>query len=101
MHFDAAALRAEERLVTKCVEIEIGPEFAVHARQEIEIELCRDARRIIVSRVENVRIFHEIDADDQSRAGSQYSGGILQKCPRLMRLEIADCQAWKEPGPGQ
>ena len=68
MHFDAPALFVVKCLMTKCVEIEIRAEFAVEARQEIQVELRRHAGRIIVGGVENVGVLGKIDANDQNRS---------------------------------
>src|SRR5690349_24808584 len=43
MHLDAMIRRVVERAMAECGEVEVTPELAVHAAQDIEVELRRDA----------------------------------------------------------
>ena len=83
------------------VEIEIGAELAIDARQQIEIEFRGDTLGIVVGAVENLRVLDQIDADHEQRARAQHVAGMAQKFARFVRLEIADGRAGKEADPRQ
>src|SRR5262245_66671699 len=87
-------------MMVKAREIEIAIELAIDAREQVEIELRRQAGRIIVSGVEDLRVLHQVDPDDQGGAASQHAPGVAQESAGLMRLEIADGRPGKESGMG-
>ena len=55
--FPGQRLRLPARVVGKTVEVEVGAEYPVEVSQYIQIELCRDASRIVISGVQNRLIF--------------------------------------------
>ena len=93
MHLDAVALAVVEGVVLEACEIEIAAEFAVDAREQVEIELRGDAGGIVVGGVEHFGVLHQVDADDQRRAAPEHARGMAQERRRLVRLEIADGRA--------
>ncbi len=82
-------------------QIEIRAEFAIDARQQIEIEFRGHARGIIIGGTEDLGVLDQIDADDEDRAGAQHGAGMAQKFRRLMRFEIADGRAREKADPRQ
>src|SRR3954471_15656628 len=71
MHLDAACGRIEMRVVAERRGGEIGPEFAVDARQHVEIESGGDALRVVVRCSEHGWIFLEIDAYQCAAASAE------------------------------
>jgi phosphatidylserine decarboxylase len=66
MHFDPAVLRIVDCFVAEIIWIEVGPEFAIDAMKQIEIERCGDAGRIVVSVDQNPWVLFQIDANDET-----------------------------------
>ena len=99
VHFDPILLAIVEGMMLERSQIEVGAEFAIDARQEIEIEFCRHAFGIVVGRTQDIRVFDQVDADHQHRAGPKNGAGMAQKFGRLIWLEIADGRAREEPHP--
>src|SRR5260370_42575342 len=66
IHLDAAFVRIEGRVVMPLLQIEIGGEFAIGAREQVQIEFGGHARAVVVSSLKNMPIFPQIDANEQS-----------------------------------
>src|SRR5437660_1410507 len=81
-------LRIIEGAVLEPLKIEIGTELALDAREQVEIELCREAGFVIVGGMKDARLLHQIDTDDQSCAASQHAPGMAQEFAGFLRLEI-------------
>src|SRR5262245_54815574 len=96
MHLDAPALHVEEGLMAEGANVEIAAKLAIDAREQIEIEARGDALGVVVGGVEDRRILHQVDADDQGCAGTQHVGGVLHESGSVMRLKIADGRSRKE-----
>src|SRR6188768_3327219 len=97
MHLDAMVLGIVERAMAKARQIEIAAKFAVHPRQDIQIELSRDAGGVVIGGVEHRNVLDEVDADDHGRALPQYAARLAEKLGGILRLEIADGRAREEP----
>ena len=54
---------------------------------------------IVVGLLQNLRVLHQIDADDEGRAAAEDAAGVAQERRRLVRLEIADGRAREKPDP--
>ena len=63
MHFDALLVRLVEGVMRKCVNIEIRVEFAIGAGENVFVESGGDAGPVVVGRMQDGRVFHEIYAD--------------------------------------
>src|SRR4051794_22847160 len=59
-----------EREMLELVEIEVPTELAVDSHQQVQVELGGDACRIVVGPLDHVRIFHEVDSDEQATVPS-------------------------------
>src|SRR5664280_1372880 len=79
MHFDAVALAVEESVMLEAVEIEGATEFAIDAREQIEIERSGDAGLVVIGGVEDLGRLDQVDADDQRGAGAENLGRIAQE----------------------
>ena len=75
------------------IEREIATKLAVDPRQQVEVELGRDAIAIVISGDQRRDIFLEIGADDRKTAGPDVAAHSLQKRQSFGRIEIADCRA--------
>src|SRR5262245_33805517 len=101
MHLNTAALAVVERLMAERVDIEVRGKLAIDAREQIEVELCGHAFRVVISGVEDVGVLDEVDTNDKGRARAAHAPGMTQKRRRILRLEIADSPAWEEASPCQ
>jgi hypothetical protein len=90
MHFDAAFVRIPERVMMESAFIEVGAEFAIDAREEIQVELCRDTGAIVIGRAQHVLILDEIGAKQECRVRAQQCARFAQKFQAALRTEIAD-----------
>src|SRR5262249_16458777 len=90
VHLDAVAFAIVESAVVEAREIEIAIELAIDALEQVEVELRRQAGRVVVGGIENARVLHQVDPDDQRCAASQHAAGVAQESASFMRLEIAD-----------
>src|SRR3546814_11072798 len=85
--------------------VDVAVELAADAVQDIEVEGGGDALGIIVGGMQDGRVLHQVDANQQA-AGSkpvaaaalQQAGRCLEKTERLCRGEVADGRAGKETG---
>ena len=91
--------RVVRRVMPERLAIEVRAGLAIGAHQEILIERRRHAGRVVVRRVKDRRVLHQIDADQQTAA--------VQRLPRLPQerrslgaREIADGRAGEEAGTG-
>ena len=101
MHLDATALTVVERPMAERVNIEVSRELAIDTREQVEVELRRYARGIVIGRVENVGVLDEIDANDKGCACAQHAPGMAQERCRILRLEVADGRAREKARPRQ
>lgn len=62
VHFDPMLFGVVSGSVCKCVGVEIGVEFPVHAVKKIEVELCRDSFIIIIGLFQGFWAFDEVDS---------------------------------------
>src|SRR5271156_4486299 len=62
VHLNPMTFAVVEGVMLKGGEIEIGPQLAIDARQQIEVEFRSDALGIVVGAVENVGQLFKIDA---------------------------------------
>ena len=68
-------------LVAEGIEIEIRPQVAVQASQDVQVEFGGDARGIVVGALQDRGVFREIEADHQAAAGrGRGAGGGAQAC---------------------
>src|SRR5208282_4789051 len=79
MHLDATARGVVARPVAEACEVEVAVELSVDAREEIEVEPGSDAGGIVVGSMQQTRLLHKIDADNQARARPQHAPGMAQE----------------------
>ncbi len=77
------------------VESEIRAQFAVDARQEVEVESGGDAQSVVVGRVKDSRILLEIDADEQAAARPAQAGDASEQIARGKGFKVADGRSRK------
>ena len=71
MHFDALGRLIVTCFMLKVLQIEIGPEFTIDARKEIQIKSSSEAKRVIVGGKHLREWFDKIRAQDESIARMQ------------------------------
>src|ERR687895_925255 len=90
VHFDPLALAIVKGAMLEGVEIDIGPQLAVDARQQVEVELRGDPGRVVVGGVKDGGVLDEIGADDEHRGGPEQARRLREEPASFLRLEIAD-----------
>src|SRR5215210_7605873 len=60
MHFDAMTLPIVKGTMLETLEIECATELAVDAREKVEVEGARDARGIVISRVQDAAVLLQV-----------------------------------------
>ena len=70
IHLDAMRHGIVGRVMGKAVQIEIGAQFAIGARQQILVEQGGDAGGIVIGGMQPHRVLHQIHADQQARRRS-------------------------------
>src|SRR5262249_8450771 len=79
VHFDAMTLGIIEGVMAEAAKIEVGAQLTVDPRQQIEIEPGGHAGGVVVGGVEDTRVLHQVDPDDQMGAWSQHATGVPQE----------------------
>ena len=64
----------------------------------LRLNVGGDAGGVVVGGVEDARVLHQVDADDQVGAAAEHAAGVAQERAGLVRLEIADGRSGKETG---
>ena len=77
-------------------EVEIGPQLAVEAGEQVEVESRRDTLRIIVRRTDTARGLPQIEANEQAVVLAQRRGQLPQKIQPFGRAEIANVRAQEQ-----
>src|ERR1700690_586462 len=77
-------------------QVEIAPDLPVDPPKQVEIELCRNPGRIVICRVQHRRVFAEVGPENHGVAFGQRHAASTQKSAGFLRLEVADCRAWKK-----
>src|SRR5437870_11037052 len=95
MHLDAAGLLIVNGAMTPAPGIKIRTEFAIGAREQVQIELRGYSRAVVVGALENRFRFFQIDAHEQSAAGPNHGRDFFQKFSRIFRFEISNGRAGK------
>src|SRR5262249_47907033 len=90
MHLDTALFLVVARAMAKARNIKLSTKLAVDAHEQIEVEGRGDPGFIVVGSGEHVRVFDQIDSDDEQCAGPEHRCGMPQQRIGLMRLEIPD-----------
>src|SRR5262245_34814358 len=76
-------------------EIEISAELAVNAREQVFVELGSHAGAIVVGCLDDMSIFLEIDANEQTAAFAGEIDEASKEFAGRVRLEISNCRSRK------
>src|SRR6516225_9657775 len=90
MHLDALRLRVIPCHVLEPPQVEIAIQFAVNAPQQVEVEGCGHARRIVIRLEQLLHRLHQIRAQKQRVAWLQARAYRGEETGRSLRLEVAD-----------
>src|SRR5438876_11456376 len=93
VHLDAACLFVIDGTMLKGPEVKVSAELAIDAGQNVPVEGCGYAARIIVSRLQGGPIFAEVNAHEQAVARSHRLADPAQEASRFQALEVADIRA--------
>ena len=86
--------------VSELLEIEIGAEFAIDAREDVHIEGSGDAGGIVVGEQLCGDVFLEVGADEKGIAGRQDRTHLAEKIVGRGPIEIADGAAEEKDADG-
>ena len=79
-------------------EVKIGPQLAVEAGEQVQVEGRRDALRVVVGRTDAARVFLQVEADEQAVGRGQGRSQLAQKIEPLDRVKVADVRPQKQHG---
>src|SRR5262245_17463018 len=96
VHFDAAARRVEHSPMPERGDVEIGPQLAVDAHEEVEIERRRHALGIVVGRHQNRRIFAQVETQKHAVLRTQRVACAAKELSDFSFIEITDRRAQKD-----
>src|SRR5205814_3537333 len=93
MHLDAPGFLIVNRAMTPVPEIKIRTEFAIGAREQVQIELRGHSRTVVVGALENRFRFFQIDSHEYSATSPGDDRDFFQKLSRIFRFEVSDGRA--------
>ena len=96
MHFNAACFFVEDGQVLELLQLEVGAEFAIDAREKIEIESGGDTDWVVVSGYQCLFGLEHIRAEEQRIAGLENLAQIAKEVGAGEAIEIADGAAEEE-----
>ncbi len=96
IHFDPPFHPVPARMVLEAAQIKIRAQLPVDARQQIHVERCRYAGRIVVSQQLQLDAFLQVCAEQQRISRLQNRSHLPQKCISRIAIEIADGAAQKQ-----
>ena len=99
MHFDPTGGFVVNGLMAKAIDVEVGPEFGIHAMEQVEVEGGSHSFPIVVGRVKNCVFLLEIDADQAGSFRPDQTSQTCQKTGGGVRLEVANSRSRKERDP--
>src|SRR3546814_2287460 len=86
MHLDALLARLVEGVMVEPGRVDVAVELAADAVQDIEVEGGGDALGIVVGGMQDGRVLHQVDANQQAAGRSEEHTSELQS---LMRISYA------------
>jgi len=88
--------------VLEGVDVEVRAELAVEHVQQIEVELCRNTRAVVVGGLDHARLLDEVSAEQQVAVVAERLRQRAQEAPPAAGREVADRAAEKgdEAGAG-
>ena len=96
MHLDPREDVVPARFVTEGVAGNVAIELAVDARKEVEIELGRDAFRVVVGGDQSFDRFYAIHPDQELRSRAEQGAELAEQVGRAPRDEVADGRTGEE-----
>src|SRR5438094_10044785 len=95
MHLDAPGFLIVNGAMTPAPEIKIRTEFAIGAREQVQIELRGHSRTVVVGALENRFRFFQIDSHEYSATSPGDDRVLCQKLSRIFRLAVSRGRAGK------
>src|SRR5271170_6404755 len=96
VHFDTAQSLVVRRVVTKCGKIEIGAEFTVGTREDVEVESRRHIFAIVVGAFDDVPLLFQIISNQKAAIWTADRGDVPQETHHTTWLEISDGRTWEK-----
>src|SRR5262249_37294405 len=93
VHLDAVQAGVVEGAVAEPVEMEVGPQLAVDAGQQVKVEVGRHAAGVVVGRLEDRQVFLQIESQAHRPARADQGRHAGKQHLRLGRAEVADRRA--------
>ena len=96
MHLDARLRLVEEGPVGETPGVDFGVQLLAQAIQQVQVERCRHACRIVVGGFEGRPVLDQVDTYQQPAADGQQRVQAAQEIFGGLRVEVADARAREE-----
>src|SRR5262245_44341595 len=83
------------------LDVEVGAELAVHAREVVAREGGAHAGAVVVGRLERAHVLHQVDAHQKVIAGGEARRYAIEEVAHLLRVEVADRAAEEDEHDGR
>src|SRR5712671_7139682 len=90
MHLDTALFGVVARAMAESGRVELAAKLVIDAHEQVEVEGRGHAGMVVIGGGEDVRVFDQIDADHEQRAGAKYRGSLAQQRVGLVWFEVSD-----------
>ena len=99
VHLHPPEVRVVEGPMAPGAEVEVRPQLAIDALQQVEVEGGGNPGGIVIGRIQHGRCLFQIDADQEQAAGADQLGHHGQEVGGPVRVEVADAGAGEEGHP--
>ena len=90
VHLNSIVLVIEDGLMPECGQIEIRGQFAIEARQDVEVKSRGDTLGIIVSRLEDSGVLEQVNPQEEPVGGSKVMTEHGEKLRDLLLRKVAN-----------
>src|SRR5436305_3222299 len=91
MHLYASLVGINFGDVLELSQIEIRSQFAIDARQQVQVECCRHTQFVIIRCEQLGAAFFQVGTQQEAVSGLQQAANLGKKIKRRGPVEVADC----------
>ena len=99
VHLHPPEVRVVEGPMAPGAQVEVRPQLAIDALQQVEVEGGGDPGGIVIGRIQHGRCLFQIHTDQEQAAGADQLGHHGQEVGGPVRVEVADAGAGEEGHP--
>src|SRR5256885_11524772 len=96
MHLYASLIGIDFGDVLELSQIEIPSQFAIDARQQIQVECCRHTQFVIIRREQLSAVLFQIRTQQKTVSRLQQAANFGKEIQRCRPIEVADCASQKK-----